>query len=81
MINEDRLRTKNEITADQVRQLPEGTTVMIHHYDKYGYHVVSKSTLWIRGKRKMLRQWDRFGPIDHGILTESDKRWYSVEEV
>ena len=56
---QDYIGKKKELTAEQVRKLPVGTQVLLHHFDRSGEHVLLETTVAKSGNKKILlaRDW------------------------
>lgn len=78
MVNEARLSTRNEVSAEQLRQMPEGTKVIVHSFDKHGELQHLECTIAVNGRRKVLRYDDYQGRNEKPITKESDRKWYSL---
>lgn len=67
-----------ELTAEQVRKLPAGSSVIRHSFDRYGNHVELTLTVVQSGKKKILTANDFYlGRIEKPISKETDRVCYS----
>ena len=78
MINEARLKTRNEVSAEDLRRLPVGTIVIVHGFDRHGEHTQMECKIVSSGKGKALGYSTAWGPETIPIRKESDRRWYSL---
>ena len=79
---QDYIGRQKELTAEQVKKLPVGTTVRYHSFDRWGSHQTLDMTVVAYGKRKVLRASDWRGyPIEKPIRKTTDRYTYTeVEE-
>ena len=75
----DYIGREKELTAEQVRKLPEGTTVRLHSFDRHGEHVYRDMTIVRSGKKKILSSWDYWdgGRTTKDIKKETDRFCYT----
>ena len=74
----DYLGRHKELTAEQVKKLPVGSSVIRHSFDRYGNHVELKLTVTQSGKKKILTTNDFFiGRVEKPISKETDRVCYS----
>ena len=78
MVNEIRLRTQNEVSAEQLKKLPVGTIVIIHSFDRHGQYQTLDCKLIQSGKKKVLSYDGYWGKELRPITKESNSRWYSL---
>ena len=58
--------TQKELTAAEVRELPEGTKVMVHKTDKYGYPC--RGTYYVHMTQKGKKVLMNFNPFHDGFM-------------
>lgn len=78
MVNEARLNTHNEVSAEKLKKLPVGTIVIVHSFDRRGEHQQLECKLVYSGKKKVLIYDDYWGRNTKPITKESDRKWYSL---
>ena len=67
-----------EITAEEVRKLPEGSKVIVHHFDRLGYHCTEETTVVQPYRKKILRSVDYYGNKHYiPIRKETDRFCYT----
>lgn len=79
----DYIGQEEELTAAQVRQLPEGAKVMIHHFDRYGEHCTLDATVREYTDdnghvKKYLSYCDFYGPGKKQIRKENNRMCYTI---
>ena len=73
----DYIGYSKELTAAEVRQLPEGSKVIIHSFDRRGTHQTLEATVKI-GTGKYLSYYDAYGlPERKPIKKETDRLCYT----
>lgn len=67
-----------EITAEEVRKLPEGSKVIVHRFDRHGSHCMKEMTVVQSYKKKMLMSRDYYGnKLEVPIRKETDRFCYT----
>lgn len=75
---QDYIGTRKELTAEEVRKLPVGTKVILHHFDRYGAHAALELEIVQSGKKKILVAYDWNGTrIEKPIRTATDRFCYT----
>lgn len=70
---------EKELTAEEVRRLPVGTTVIQHSFDRHGEHQQFEAQIAKRGKRSVLYRADFFlGPVYKEIKKETERMCYTL---
>ena len=77
----DYIGRAKEITAEEVRKLPEGSKVIVHRFDRQGCHCTEEMTVVQSYKKKILMSRDYYG-IKHeiSIRKETDRFCYTEVE-
>lgn len=70
-----------EITAEEVRKLPEGSKVIMHKFDRHGSHCMKEMTVVQSYRKKILRSVDYYGNKHYiPIRKETDRFCYTEAE-
>lgn len=79
---QDYIGFEKPLTAEEVRQLPVGSTVKKHTFDRRGTHQWRNMKVVQSGKRKMLKYY--VGPFEHmemePIRATSDRMCYTISD-
>jgi hypothetical protein len=76
----DYIGSKKELTAEQVRKLPPGASVVLHSFDRWGSHQTLNLTVVQSGKKKILISRDWYGErIEKPIKKETDRFCYTED--
>ena len=75
---QDYIGTVKELTAEEVRKLPAGSSVMLHRFNKFGEHSWMDMTVVQSGRKKILVSHDAYGErIEKPIRKETDRFCYT----
>lgn len=74
----DYIGKAKELTAEEVRKLPAGTPVVLHHFDRFGAHCETYMTVVQSGGKKILAAHDYYSNrIEKQIRKETDRFCYT----
>lgn len=74
----DYIGAKKELTAEEVKKLPNGSGVELHSFDRRGEHHYLVMTVTQSGKKKILHARDWYGVgIERPIRKETDRMCYT----
>lgn len=74
----DYIGYEKELTAEEIRKLPIGTTVVKHSFDRYGAHQTLEMWVVQRGRSRALNYRDGYGMLQTvKIAKETDRMCYT----
>lgn len=71
---------KKILTAAEVRELPIGTAVELHGYDRYGSPSWLELTVVQSGRKKILTTRDYYGNRIEKQIRDYPNKWYAIKE-